>query len=124
VEVGNLTTNGIFEGLLDGETQQGNALMIYPTSSNNIYTMYNIELADQTFRQTVATPIATNTVIMADSVNNTIAFTAQDFSGNILTNNLNNRVIHLTLEIYQPARFMVGADYYKIETSMTRRLLK
>ena len=49
---------------------------------------------------------------------------AQDFSGNVLTNNQNNRVIHLTLEFYQPARFLLGADYYKLETSMTRRALQ
>ena len=53
-----------------------------------------------------------------------MAFTAQDFSGNVLTNNQNNRVIHLTLEFYQPARFLLGADYYKLETSMTRRALQ
>ena len=52
-----------------------------------------------------------------------MAFCAQDFSGNVLTNNQNNQVIHLTLEFYQPARFMQGADYYKLETSMTRRAL-
>ena len=72
----------------------------------------------------MATPGGTNTVILADSVTNTMVFTAQDFSGNVLTNNQNNRVIHLTLEFYQPARFMLGADYYKLETSMTRRALQ
>jgi prepilin-type N-terminal cleavage/methylation domain-containing protein len=124
VEVGNITTNSVFEGLLDGETQQGNSLFIYPTTNTANYIVYFISSSDETFRQTVAAPSGTNTVILADSVTNTIAFTAQDFSGNVLTNSQNNRVIHLTLEFYQPARFMVGADYYKIETSMTRRTLQ
>ncbi len=122
--VGNLTTNSVFEGLLDGEKQQGTALFIYPTTNTNNYIIYFVNLSDETFRQTVATPGGTNTIILADSVTNTIAFSAQDYSGNVLTNKDNNRVIHLTLEFYQPERFMVGADYYKLETSMTRRALQ
>jgi prepilin-type N-terminal cleavage/methylation domain-containing protein len=124
VFIRNITTNGVLEELLDGETQQGNALQIYPTTDTNNYTVYFVNLLDETFRQTVATPNGTNTVILADAVTNTIAFAAQDFSGNVLTNNQNNRGIHLTLEFYQPARFMLGADYYKLETSMTRRALQ
>jgi len=114
-------TNGLFAGLLNGETQQGPALMIYPSTNDYTYFVYFVNSADQTFRQTVATTTATNTVILADSVTNTIPFTAQDFSGKVLTNNLNNRVIHFTLEFYQPARFLQGADYYRLETAMTRR---
>jgi len=123
VWVGNIT-NGVFEGLLNGETQQGAALLIYPTTNTTDYFVYFVNSSDETFRQTVAAPSGTNTVILADSVTNTIAFSAQDFSGNVLTNNLNNRVIHLTLEFYQPARFMLDANYYKMETSMTRRALQ
>jgi prepilin-type N-terminal cleavage/methylation domain-containing protein len=123
LSVGNIT-NGFFEGLMNGETQQGPALTIYPSTNDNSYITYFVNSADQTFRQTMATPAATNTVILADSVTNTIAFTAQDFLGNVLTNNLNNRVIHLTLEFYQPARFLEGADYYRLETAMTRRALE
>ena len=122
--VGNITTNSVFEGLLDGETQQGNALWIYPTTDTNTYTIYFVNASDQTFRQTLHAPSGTNTVILADSVTNLMIFTAQDFSGNVLTNSENNRVIHLTLEFYQPARFMLGADYYKLETSITRRALQ
>ncbi|MGO8836452.1 MAG: prepilin-type N-terminal cleavage/methylation domain-containing protein [Limisphaerales bacterium] len=123
VWVGNSTTNG-FEELLDGETQQGSALLIFPTTATNNYIVYFFNPSDDTFRQTVAAPSGTNTVILADSVTNTLIFAAQDFSGNVLTNNANNRVIHLTLEFYQPARFMQGADYYKMETSVTRRALQ
>lgn len=113
-----IDTNGNSTGLLDGETQQGNALQIYPTANTNNYIVYFVNLADQTFRRTDQ---SSNTVILADSVTNTIAFSAQDFSGNVLTNIQNNQVIHLTLEFYQPERFMQGADYYKLETAVTRR---
>jgi len=121
VSVGYIT-NGVFEGLLNGETQQGTAMLVYPTTNTTNYIVYYLNLPDQTFRRT--TQQAGSAEILADSVTNTIAFTAQDFGGNILTNNLNNRVIHLTLEFYQPARFLEGADYYRLETSMTRRALE
>jgi len=124
VWVGNISTNGVFETLLDGETQQGSGLLIYPGTNTTNYIVYFVNPADETFRQTVASASGTNTVILADSVTNTITFSAQDFSGNVLTNNANNGVIHLTLEFYQPERFMLDADYYKLETSVTRRALQ
>jgi len=122
VWVGNITTNGVFEGLLDGETQQGTALLIYPTSNTNNYIIYFVNPSDQTFRRT--TDQTGTAEVLADSITNIMIFAAQNFSGNVLTNNENNRVIHLTLEFNQPARFMLGADYYKLETSMTRRALQ
>jgi prepilin-type N-terminal cleavage/methylation domain-containing protein len=115
-------TNGVFEGLLDGETQQGTALLIYPTANTTNYIIYFVNPTDKTFQRTTDQPGTAE--VLADSVTNTIIFTAQDFSGNVLTNKNNNRLIHLTLEFYQPERFMQGADYYKLETSMTRRALQ
>jgi len=122
VWVGNITTNGVFETLLDGEAQQGTGLLIYPGTNTTNYIIYFVNPADLTFRRT--TDQVGTAEILADSVTNTIVFTAQDLSGNVLTNNQNNRVIHLTLEFYQPQRFMQGADYYKMETSVTRRALQ
>jgi prepilin-type N-terminal cleavage/methylation domain-containing protein len=122
VWVGNITTNGVFETLLDGETQQGTGLLIYPTTNTTNYIIYFVNPSDQTFRRTTSQPGTAQ--VLADSVTNTIVFSAQDFSGNVLTNNQNNRVIHLDLEFYQPARFTLGADYYKLESSATRRALQ
>lgn len=122
VWVGNVTTNSVFEALLDGEMQQGAALLIYPTTNTTNYILYFVHPPDQTFRR--ATDQADTVEVLAASVTNTIAFAAHDLSGNVLTNNQNNRVIHLTLEFYQPERFKQGADYYKLETSVTRRALQ
>jgi hypothetical protein len=122
VWVGNLTSNSVFEAPLDGEMQQGTALLIYPTTNTTNYILYFVNPPDQTFRRT--TDQAGTAEILAASVTNTIAFAAQDLSGKVLTNNQNNRVIHLTLEFYQPERFKLGADYYKLETSVTRRALQ
>lgn len=114
-------TNGNFSGVLPGEIQTGNALQIYPTKSTNSYVIYFVNVTDQTFRRTDYP--SGNTVILADSVTNTLPFTAQDFTGGRLTNTLNNQVIHLRLDFYQPQRFLRDPDYYKLETSVTRRSL-
>ena len=124
VSVGNMTTNSMFAGLLPGETQEGTAIEIKPTTNTASLIYYFVNSSDETFRRTVLAPGSTNTVILADSVTNTIIFSAQDFSGKVLTNNQNNRVIHLILEFYQPEHFMVGPDYYKLETSVTRRAVQ
>ena len=126
VSVGNMTTNSDFVGLLDGETQEGTAIEIQPTTNTASLIYYFVNSSDETFRRTVVAPGGTNTVILADSVTNTIIFTAESLrDGNfqMLTNKQNNRVIHLKLEFYQPEHFMVGPDYYKLETSVTRRAL-
>jgi prepilin-type N-terminal cleavage/methylation domain-containing protein len=123
VSVGNMT-NGNFEGLLPGEVQQGTAIEIQPTTNTTRLIYYFVDSLDGTFRRTESRPSGANTIILADSVTNTVVFKAQDFSGQVLTNNQNNQVIHLTLEFYQPQHFMVGPDYYKLETSVTRRAVQ
>ncbi len=120
VHIGNMT-NSAFAGLLDGDPQQGSSLLIYPTTNTTKYILYYVNPSDQTFRR--ATEEAGTATILADSVTNELAFSAQDFSGILLTNSLNSRVIHLKLEFYQPKRFMLQPDYYKLETSMTRRAI-
>lgn len=121
VSVGNMTTNGVFVGLLNGEPQEGTAIEIQPDTNATSLIYYFLDSSDETFRRTQLLPSGTNTIVLADSVTNTLVFTAQDFSGDVLTNDLNDQVIHLTLEFYQPEHFAVEPDYYKLETSVTRR---
>lgn len=118
--VGNVR-NGVFEALLDGETQQGSGLLLYPTTNTANYIIYFVNPSDETFRRTTGPG---STTILAESITNTVVFSAQDHLGNVLTNNRNNRVIHLNLEFYQPKRHLQVADYYKLETSVTRRALE
>lgn len=115
-----MVSNGVFSAFLDGETEQGNALFINPTSDTNIYIIYFLNTDDLTFRRTDE---SNNTVILASSVTNTLPFSAQDFSGNVLTNGSTSQVIHVDLEIRQPQFFMQSADYYKLETSIKPRVV-
>lgn len=114
-------SNGVFVALLDGQPQQGSGLLIYPSSSRTNFIIYFINPTDKTFRRT--TSKAGTATVLADSVTNSLAFRAQDYLGNVATNNQGNRVFHLNLEFYQPRRTMQGADYYKLETTATRRAL-
>jgi prepilin-type N-terminal cleavage/methylation domain-containing protein len=118
--VGNIT-NGVFAAHLNGEKQTGNGLMIYPSTNTTNFILYFFNSSDQSFRRT--TSAATNSTVVARAVTNNVIFRAQDYSGTVLTNNQNTRVIHLSLEFFRPARLGVVADYYKLETSVTRRAL-
>jgi prepilin-type N-terminal cleavage/methylation domain-containing protein len=116
--IGNMSSNGVFTAISDGATQSGGGLIIYPTDSTN-YIIYFRNQSDNTFRRT--TSVSNTTAVLAQSITNPIVFRAQDFRGNVLTNSQNNRVIYFNLECYQPQRFGVVADYYKLETAVTRR---
>jgi prepilin-type N-terminal cleavage/methylation domain-containing protein len=121
VQVGSIS-NGVFQGLLDGEAQQGSALLIYPTTNTTSYIVYFVNGTNQLLCS-VATPSTNSTVILADSVTNCL-FSAQDFSGNVLSNSLNNRVINVSLGFYQPTNYLVSEDSYQLEMSATRRALQ
>lgn len=116
--IGNVK-NGVFVALLNGEKQEGSGLAIYPTSNASNYVIYFVNPADQTLRRT--TDKASSTVILARSITNAIVFRAENHLGQVQTNKLNNRVIHFNLEFYQPRRFKQVADYFKLESSVTRR---
>jgi prepilin-type N-terminal cleavage/methylation domain-containing protein len=118
--VGDVSTNGVFAGRLNGEVQSGSSLLIQPTTNSAVYTLYFLNRADNTFRRVTS---AGNTTLLARQVTNTSLFTVQDHLGNVLTNNQNNRVIHFAITLFQPKRFGTIADYFMLETSVTRRAL-
>jgi hypothetical protein len=126
--VGNGTANS-FTFIADNQPHQGNAVQISPTSNTNQYTRFYLDPAAQTLnRVTSANP--GNIEVVARFITNTIAFRAEDFAGNVLTNNQNNRVIRMVLELYQwefPVA-QVGAgsyyDYYRVQTRIARRAIE
>jgi hypothetical protein len=113
--IGNVNS-GVFTTLMPGAKQQGNGLMLSNTTG---YVIYFLNTADKTLRRTAGTP--GSAVVLAESVTNLVPFEMQDHLGNVLTNNQNNRVIHFTMEFFQARRRLEIADYYKVETSATRR---
>lgn len=120
--IGAVSTNGTFAALLDGEKQQGSSLLIQLTTNSASYIVYFVNPSDRTFRRTTSTP--GDAVVVARSITNLVVFRAQDHLGNVLTNNQPKRVVHVNLEFYQPKRPLQIADYYKLETSVSRRSLQ
>ena len=62
-------------------------------------------------------------------VTNYFVFDAEDYLGNVLTNNSNNRIIHMTLQFSQWEYPVAGVgngamyDYYQLHTKVTRRAI-
>jgi prepilin-type N-terminal cleavage/methylation domain-containing protein len=133
-----------FTPISDGNYQQGNAIIIYPSSANtNTFTLMFLQPGSGT-NFALGTPASTNYLVMeiytngilqqsndlADFITNQIVFTAQDYENNVLTNNVNNRVFQVQLFFSQwefPIAF-IGTngfnayDYYRLQTRITRRL--
>jgi hypothetical protein len=108
--------------------QKGSAIQVYPTSNTNSYVRYFWDAADKKLKRT--TNGATYVSVVANSISNQLVFTSEDYTGMILTNNENNRVIGLTLQFYQlqyPA-VAIGPgsyyDFYQLSTKITRRTLE
>jgi prepilin-type N-terminal cleavage/methylation domain-containing protein len=108
--------------------QKGSAIQVYPSSNTNSFVRYFWDAADRKLKRT--TNGATYVSVVANSISNQLIFTSEDYTGTILTNNENNRVIGLTLQFYQlqyPA-VAIGPgnyfDYYQLSTKITRRTLE
>jgi hypothetical protein len=126
IEVGNyIGTN--FIHISSTNLRLGNAIEINPTSNTNIWIRYYVDLSDQTLKRVANNPASFETV--ASYITNKFPFAAEDYAGNVLTTDLNNRVIRMTLEIYQWefASLNRGGsnsfDYYRVQTRVARRAL-
>jgi hypothetical protein len=131
--VGNVTNSlpSTFNNPING-LNVGNALQIFPTTNNVPYTIYYLDTSTSTNNLKMATTsdgINFNTVSLASYITNQIVFDAEDFQGNILTNNVNNRIIRMELDFYQweyPIGYVGGIglnayDYYRLTTKISRR---
>jgi hypothetical protein len=124
VRVGNGDENGFSEASVDSP-QAGCALQVYPTLSTNTWVRYYLNL--QASKLMRVTSDGTAPTLVANAVSNSVVFTSEDFSGRLLTNNFNNRVIGLRLEFYQIQYPITSVgqgnyyDYYQLRTRITRR---
>jgi prepilin-type N-terminal cleavage/methylation domain-containing protein len=136
-----------FNPITNGGLQIGNALMIYPTTTTNSFTLVYLQPGYRTNNFTAfaanGAPLGTNSLLMvcytngglqvsndvADFITNQIVFDAENFQGTILSSNQNNYLIHMTLNFAQweyPIAY-IGSnsfnayDYYQLNTLMTRR---
>lgn len=125
--VGNGTAQS-FTRAATNQPRQGNAVQIFPTTNTASYVRYFLDPNSQNLmRVTSASP---NPTVVARFLTNRITFAAEDYAGNVLTNDQNNRVIRMSLEFYQwefpVAHAGAGAyyDYYRLQTRVTRRTIE
>jgi hypothetical protein len=144
LQVGNVPTSGstcgnpaLFAAITVPSVAQGNALQIYYTTNQGVpYSIYYLDMSipgtNYLKQYTMSAASVAKTNILVGYITNTIVFDAEDFQGNIVTNNpKNNQVYHLTLQFYQweyPIGFIGGKgfnayDFYQLRTKVCRRAI-
>ena len=124
IRIGNGSLSNFTEVAMD-TLQKGSAVQIYPSTNFNSFVRYFWDSSDQKLKRT--TNGQTFVFIVANSISNQLVFTSEDYSGTVLTNNENNRVIAVTLQFFQlqypTIRIGPGSiyDFYQLRTKITRR---
>ena len=110
----------------DSAPQIGNALQIHLTTNRNVFVRYFMDSNSKSLKRLLGSEVRT----VANFITNQLPFRAEDFTGRVLTNNQNNRVIRCTFEFYQ-WEFPVASvghggmyDYYRLQTRVTRRTIE
>ncbi len=128
IRVGSGSIDG-FAPITAGEPQIGNAIQVYPRKGDDSrFIRYYWDGEDGRLKRTDDGNTAV--VVLAHSITNRLIFRAESHDGVVLTNNLNNRVIGLTMQFSQLVNpnIMIGQggyfDYYQLHTRITRRALE
>jgi hypothetical protein len=146
LQVGNCTVPGdptSFVADSIATNAQGNALQIYPTNAPSPFTIFYLDTSTPTNKLqmytvtlhydatgTNVTGSNTTKVLLVSYITNLVVFDAEDYNGNMLTNDpRNNRVYGVTLQFYQ-WEYPVAAvgngnmyDFYQLRTRATRRMI-
>jgi prepilin-type N-terminal cleavage/methylation domain-containing protein len=120
--VGNGTASSFTQVSADNP-RAGNSVQIYPTTDTNTFVRYYVDAQDLALMRKTSDGQLDR---ISNFVTNQIAFRAEDYKGNALTNDLNNRIIKMTLEFRQWEFSSTRAagnyyDYYCLQTRITRR---
>ena len=138
LQVGRLLTVGdptSFTAFSGTNLAQGGALQVFQTTNSVPYTTYYLDTSTTTNylkAYMVDSNNAARTTILVAYLTNTIVFNAEDFQGNVITNNpANNQVYRMVLQFYQweyPIGYIGGHgfnayDFYQLRTRVCRRAL-
>lgn len=127
IQIGTGDLSG-FSEISDGLPQEGSSIQIYSSTNMSAYVRYFWDSSDQKLKRVTSGSTSPN--VIAQSITNRLPFTAENFSGTVLTNNQNNRVIGLLLQFYQIQYPVISIgpgnyyDYYQLRTRVTRRVLE
>jgi len=124
VRVGEGNLSGFTEVAVDS-VQEGSAIQVYSSLDTNQFIRYFWDATDKRLKRT--TNGASAAFVVANAITNSVLFRAEDYQGNVTTNNQNNRVIALNLRFYQLMypRVNIGPgnyyDFYQLRTRITPR---
>ena len=107
----------------DNTNQIGTALQIFPGTNTNTYLIYYRD-SDQSIKRWSTDQ--TNVATLAYYVTNLNVFTAQDYKGQALTNNMFTRVIQIILQFSVDSKTNQNKygglnDFFEVHTKATRR---
>ena len=120
IQVGAGTTNS-FTPVPANKPQVGNAVRIFTTTNAAPYIYY---YQDSFASVLVMIPVSSsNGQTIATCVTNTAVFSLEDFSGNVLTNNANNAVFSMLVQMLRPSNKAGMSDAYQIRVKTTRRTI-
>lgn len=118
--------------ILATNAQQGAAMQVFSTtnSSGPPYIIYYLDNSNAGTNYIKSYTVSSNgtavTQTLAAYVTNTVIFYAEDYLGNVLTNNVNNRVIDVLFQFNQYG-FAAGSgsfnSSYQLQTRTTQRTL-
>jgi len=118
-----------FTPVAAGSPQVGNALQIHQTADTNVFVRYYLDTAEQSLMRKASGDNPIEQIAKYINITNQMVFRAEDYLGNTLTNDQNNRVIRMTLDFNQwefPIARAGGGnyyDYYRLQTKITRRAI-
>jgi hypothetical protein len=121
-------TSSTFTNVPDNLPQIGNALQVYATTNLASYQRFYLDTNDNCLKS--VSSLAPTPLIVARYITNQFIFQAEDFRGQVLTNDDNNRVIRMTLDFYKWEFPIAGTgqgsmyDYYRLQTRVTRRMIE
>jgi hypothetical protein len=116
--VGNGTATN-FTPIGASRPQVGNALRIYPSTNTTQFIYYFRDSASASMQRV---PLQGDTAFtVAAAVTNHSVFAMEDFSGNVLSNSLNNAVMSVLLQMRRPAPYNGVSDPYQVRARVARR---
>jgi hypothetical protein len=100
--------------------QSGNAVRIRLAGNTNQFIYYFRDTGTETLMKSGLG--ASNAVVVAREVTNSVVFRLENFRGVVQTNTQNQTVVDVLLQMRQPAFRQNVADSYQVRTKITRRI--
>lgn len=111
VQVGDGDATG-FTNVPAGLPKEGNALEIHPTTDTNDFVRYYLDTMDQSLKRITNGQLSG--AVVSAGISNAVVFTGEDFSGNLITNDVPAFVVGIALDysVLEGSGTPVGPGYY------------